>query len=87
MWGGSKFPGSEKIAKIGTLPPMRWAEDETVFGAKAVRVIEAAKRGGPAIFRWYHWPDEAEQDEEVNFDGFAVVWELFKAATDASPAR
>lgn len=81
-WGGSKFPGSEKIAKIGSLAPMRWDADQTIYGPQAIRVIEAARRGGPAIFRWYDWPEQKPNDIEVNFDGFAVVWDLFKAAIE-----
>jgi hypothetical protein len=83
-WGGHKFPGSEKIAKIGKGAPMRWDSDTTIFGAKAVRVIEAAKRGGVGIFRWFDWPAEQAHDEEINFDNFEIVWDLFKAAVESS---
>lgn len=79
-WGGHKFPGSEKVAKIGKGAPMRWDSEATIFGAQAVRVIEAAKGGGPAIFRWFDWPEEQVHDEEIDFHNFAIVWDLFKAA-------
>lgn len=80
-WGGSKFPGSEKVAKIGNRAPMRWGSEDTIYGAQANRIIDAAKGGGYAIFRWFHWPDGAARDEEVNFENFGNVWSLFKAAT------
>lgn len=81
-WGGTKFPGSEKVAKIGRFAPMRWRSDEPIFGRQAVKVIEAAKSGGSAIFRWYDWPEQNVHDEKVNFDRFSVVWQIFKASTE-----
>lgn len=85
-WGSEAYPGSQRIAKFGNNPPMRWVEDQTISGAGLKSVLTELRSNSSAIFRWYNWPWNAAQDSEVDLTNFPEVLDIFMAVDLGYPS-
>ena len=79
-WGGSKFPGSEKQARIGRGSALTWLESETISRQEALALVKSMCENKEALFRWYDWPHEDSHDVEVDLTGFSDAFEMYVGA-------
>jgi hypothetical protein len=82
FWGpsGSVYPGSQKVAKIGNLAPVRFAENLRINSRVSGAMIDQMRNADSAVFRYQDWPYNRSVDIEISLRSFSDVVSLYHAS-------